>query len=149
MAASILTGEAFSRNDISKLAQLFEQSFDYYITHNSPFFCDYLKALRTVAGLGFAAALADKSLFCVYQHHLHRFVVQNEGNFKTNPGAKRSISQAMAEMIATAALCFYALQFPRYYEDFIAALRYTLVKIPVFSDGRDEAEKLLARFIIS
>jgi len=59
MANRILTGEPFSRNDVSKLAQLFEQSFDYYISHNTPFFSDYLNALRTVVGLGFTASLVD------------------------------------------------------------------------------------------
>lgn len=145
MANRILTGEPFSRNDVSKLAQLFEQSFDYYISHNTPFFSDYLNALRTVVGLGFTASLVDRQLFCIYQHYLERFIALNEGDFKRNPGSKRGLAQAVAEMTYTAALCFYALHFPRYYEEFITALHYTLVKIPSLSGRRDEAEALLAR----
>lgn len=138
MAEFILTGEQFSRNDVSKLAQFFEQSFDYYINHNTPFFSDYLNALRTVVGLGFTASLVDRQLFCIYQHYLQRFIALNEGDFKRNPGSKRGLAQAVAEMTYTAALCFYALHFPRYYEEFIAALHYALVKIPSLS-GKQKA----------
>lgn len=148
MATGILAGEPFSRNDISILAALFEQSFDYYIYHNSPFFSDYLNALRTVVGLGFTASLVARSLFCIYRHYLERFIAQDEGDFKVNPGAKRSIAQAVAEMINTASISFYALRFPRYYDDFMAAFSHTVVKIPTFTGNRAEAERILAHLVI-
>lgn len=148
MAKSILTGEPFSRNDISKLAQLFEQSFDYYVNNQSPFFPDYLKALRTMIGLAFTAALTDRDLFFTYQHYLERFIAQDLGDFKINPGAKRGISQAVAEMVNTGAISFYALRFPRYYDDFRVALCYTLAQIPRLNGEQDEAERLLGHLVI-
>ena len=60
MAKGILAVQPLSRNDISILANLFELSFDYYIAHDSSFFPDYLKSLRTVVGLGFTESVGFK-----------------------------------------------------------------------------------------
>ena len=148
MAKSILTGEPFSRNDISKLAHYFEQSFDYYLNNHSPFFNDYLKSLRTIVGLGFTAALADHDLLSTYQHYLERFIAMNEGDFRVNPGAKRGIAQAVAEMVNTGGFSFYALKFPRYYHDFYEAVCYTLVQTPKLSGEPNEVERLVAQLTI-
>src|SRR5258707_10820246 len=99
MAKKILATQPLLRNDVPILAQLFEVSFDYHLTNHSPFFPDYLRALRTLIGLGFTAALADKDLFSIYKQYLETFLNQEAGDFKSNQGAKRLIAQAASEMI--------------------------------------------------
>lgn len=82
MANIRLTVQPLSRNDISIMTSLLEQSFDYYLNLYSPFFSDYLRALRTVVGLGFTAVLADRSLLSIYQWYLNHFMQQKEGGFQ-------------------------------------------------------------------
>ena len=145
MAKSILAVEPLSRNDIPILANLFEVSFDYYINNNSPFFIDYLCSLRTLVGLGFTAVLADRTLLCIYQHYLERFIAHDEGNFRVSQHAKILIAQSVAEMVVTATVSFSALKNPRYYEDFRVALHYTLAKIPELFDEQGKAQSILTR----
>ncbi len=144
MANIRLTVQPLARNDIAILANLFEMSFDYYINHNSPFFVDYLKNLRTLIGLGFAATLADKSLLSIYQYYLNNFMAHEEGNFKTEEGAKRLIAQSSAEMIASSTISFSALDYPSYYEDFMKALHHTVAKVPEFTEMKMEAARILS-----
>ena len=144
MANIRLTVQPLLRNDIVILANLFELSFDYYIKNNSPNFIEYIQSLRTVAGLGFTAAFVDEGLLFIYQRSFDQFMMHNEGNFKENEGAKRLIAQSAAGMVATAILSFNALNYPRYYEDFRAALRYTIAEIPKYTDKEAEAERILS-----
>jgi hypothetical protein len=148
MAKGILAVPPLSRNDISILAHLFEVSFDYYIHNNSPFFLDYLQALRTVVGLGFTAVLVDRQLLCIYQRYLELFLAQEEGNFKERKEGKTLIAQSVAEMASTAVISFSILKFPHYYEDFLLALHYTMAKIPELIDENNEAERILSYFIV-
>ena len=149
MANIRLTVQPLSRNDIVSLANLFELSFDYHIKHNSPFFIEYLRSLRTVAGLGFTAALADEGLLFIYQRYLNHFMRHKEGNFKESEGSKRLIAQSAAGLVSTAVLSFDALNYPRYYEDFIAALRYTIAEIPKYTDKEAEAERILSYLTVN
>jgi hypothetical protein len=147
MANGILAGEPLSRNDLLTIVQILEQSFDYYVNHNSPFFPEYLQALRTLIGLGFAAALADKNLLYVYQSYLGGFLMQEEIDFKVNPGTNRGIAQSIAEMIHIASICFYALKFPRYYTDFIAAL-HTILVVPGLGEQK-EAKRIVEQLAVT
>ena len=148
LAVYILAVQPLSRNDISILAQFFETSFDYHIEHESAFYSDYLKSLRTLIGLGFAAALADRSLLCIYQTYLDRFLAGKEGDFKAHPEFKTSIAQCSAEMVGTAAMCFSALGCPQYYQSFIDALYQTIVRMAQFTDSYSEAERILGKLTV-
>jgi hypothetical protein len=75
----MVTIELLSCNDIPILAQLFEESFDYYIKKNPLFVADYIRDLRTLVGLGFAAVLADNGMVCVYQTYLKSFMAADRG----------------------------------------------------------------------
>jgi hypothetical protein len=151
MANIRLTVQPLSRNDIVELANLFELSFDYYIKNNSPFLIDYLRSLRTLVGLGFTAtaALGNKALLCIYQRYLDDFMRHKEGNFKESEGAKTLIAQSVAELVATAILSFNALNYPRYYEEFMLALQYTMAIIPHFTDKSSEAERILSYLTVN
>ena len=59
MAQNILSDAPLSHNDKLILADLFEVSFTYYRDHQSPFVTDFIREIRTIAGLGFTAVLAD------------------------------------------------------------------------------------------
>ena len=144
MANRSLAAQPLLSNDIPFLVQLFEESFDYYIAHDSPFFKEYLQALRTLAGLGFSASLVDRSLLCIYQIYLSSFMAHGEGDFKANRGAKTLIAQHTAEMVRAATISFHALHYPRYYNEFIEALHYTISKIPSLSSQDHEAKRILA-----
>ena len=148
MAHRILAVEPLSRNDIPILAHLFEVSFDYYLGTNSPFFIDYLKHLRMLAGLGFTAVLVDRDLLLTYQHYLDRFMVHNEGDFRASQNAKTLIAQSAAEMVVTAAISFSALNCPRYYQDFIVALHHTIATIPERGEEQRNAQSILARLAV-
>ena len=143
MANIRLTVQPLSRNDISIITSLLEQSFDYYLNLYSPFFSDYLRALRTVVGLGFAAVLADRSLLSIYQWYLNHFMQQNEGDFREAISAKTHIAQCTAEMVGTAVISFQALGHPLYYGDFLQALHYILTHITTLANQTKEAERIL------
>src|SRR5271167_3873685 len=99
MANVSLAISPLSRNDIPIIANLLERSFDYFIDHYSSYFYEYLKSLRTVAGLGLTAALVDRDLLCIYQRYLKQLLAHKEGNFRESVGAKTSIAQCLSEMI--------------------------------------------------
>lgn len=144
MANRIMAAQPLSRNDLPILVQLFESAFDYYLDGYSPFFPDYLRALRTLVGLAYTATLADKSLLCSYQLYLARFLAENEGDFRANPHAKRSIAQSVSEMVSTSTIAFNALKYPRYYDDFIEVLRCTIAKIPESPSEKKEVSRILS-----
>lgn len=144
MAEHMLTAKLLSRNEITMLAQLFETSFDYHLNHQSAFFTDYLRSLRTLAGLGFTAVLADRDLLSVYQIYLRQFMAQKEEDFSKSPN-KTLIAQSAAEMVATSIISFRALNFPRYYETFNQALKSTAANIPRLLCRASEAESLFTR----
>ena len=148
MAKGILAGEPLLRNDLFVLAQKFEHSLDYYTNHNSPFFSDYLRAVRTLVGLGFTAALSDRHLLYLYQPHLARFLAAEERDFKLSHESKKGVARAVAEMVYTASLCFYTLKFPQYYNDFIAVLRYILTQVPGTSSEQKEVGHLLEHLTV-
>ena len=60
---------------------------------HSPFFSDYLRALRTVVGLDYTAVLADRSLLSIYQWYLNHFFQHKEGDFREAQSAKTHIAQ--------------------------------------------------------
>jgi hypothetical protein len=124
-----LSARPLLRNDISTTAQLFEVSFDHYLNDDAPFYNDYLRALRTLAGLGFTASLADYDLLSSYQTRLKWFLDQHAGDFKGG-GDKKIIAQLLSEMLWSCSVCFSALQYPSYFEEFAQALGYTMAKIP-------------------
>jgi hypothetical protein len=143
MANSRVAVQSLSRNDLSLIASLLEESFDYYLNHNSPFFVDYLRALRTLVGLGYTAVLADNALLSIYQRHLDGFHGQQNGNFREREGAKTFIAKSVSEMISVAITSFSALEHPRYYHDFLQALHYSLFKVPRLTEDVEEGKRLL------
>ena len=149
MAKASLTVQSLSRNDLAIIASLLEQSFDYYLTNNSPFFSDYLRSLRTLIGLGYTAALADRSLLSIYQVYLNNFIKHKEGDFREALGAKTSIAQSTAEMVGTAVISFNALRHPRYYGDFLQALKYILTRVPRLTNNTGDAERILDGLTVS
>lgn len=138
MANFILTAKPFPRNDISELAQLFECSFDTYLESSEFFYKKYLGSLRTLIGLGFTAALADRDLFSIYHRYLQQFLNNQEGNFRKQIGAKTAIAQSTANMVQLATDCFYYLEYPPYYKSFLTALRYALQGLTLPDNKRVE-----------
>lgn len=138
MANWILTATPLSCNDIPILAQILQKSFDYYANHNSAFFKEYLQALRTVVGLGFSAVLTDEFLLTCYQNYLNPFINCGKGDFKVHEGSLLGIAQQTAEMVRIATISFQALQYPRYYADYIGALHYVMKRIATIGELTDE-----------
>ena len=143
MAKAILTAEPLSRNDIPIIAQIFQVNFDYYIHHNTPFFRDYLKALKTVIGLGFTAVLVDEMLVCSYQIYLDPVMVHGKGDFKSNQEYKVMIAQHVSEMVRISTISFQALRYPDYYENFLEALRYLITRLIESTEEIAEAARIL------
>lgn len=103
MAKGILAGEPLLRNDLQIIVQILEQSIEYTINHNSPDFSDFFQAMRTLAGLGFTAALADEHLSSVYQAYFSEFLIYEEKT-RTNLGTSRALADSIANMIYIASL---------------------------------------------
>lgn len=148
MAKASIAGQPLECNEISLLARVFERSFEYHIDHNSSSFTEYLQSLRTLVGLGFTAALANGSLLSVYQTYLNQFLAKNEGDFKVNALNKTIIAQSTAQMVAIAVISFMILRHPRYYEDFLVVLEYTLIKTPLLFDQQRDVEGILKRLAV-
>ena len=127
MGKSILAVQPLTRNDISMLSQVLEASLVHY-SHNTSFFTDYLKALKTLVGLGFTAALVEGRLLNSYRTYLECFLSHGEGDFKANQDAQKRIAQYVAEMVGLSTIHFHLLKYPRYHEDFIHALDYAMAK---------------------
>src|SRR5262245_24246965 len=106
MAKKTLAVRPLSFNDLSTIARLFEVSFDVHLNNPSLSIADYLCSLRTLVGLGFTAALADKELLGIYQTYLRQFLALHEGDFQKGEGAKKRIAQSLAEMVDIAIRAF-------------------------------------------
>jgi hypothetical protein len=150
MANLMVTIDSLSCKDIDSLALLFERSFDYYVNESSIFFEDYHIVLKTVVGLGFAAVLADKHslLLSVYQTYLRPFLQAEEGNFLECPGQKTMIAQCCANMVGTAVVSFSALRCPDYYQDFLTALKGTIIANLPRLDHEKEAQRILKKIAV-
>ena len=149
MAKASLAVHPLSRNDISIIAKLLEQSFDYYLNHISPFYSDYLCSLRTVVGLGYTAVLTDTFKLSTYQRYLNCFIEQKKGDFRKAEGAKKLIAQVTAEMVGTAVSSFKVLRYPLYYGEFVKALHHTIATVPRLTIANNEADRIISRLMVN
>ncbi len=144
MANVSLTSCLPLRNDIYQLAHIFETSFHYFLNNNSPFEEDYLKGMKTIAGLGFTAVLVDDWMLPFYQKQLQIFLQYCD--FKKNQGSLSLLSLSIAEMLDLASPAFRRIGSPRYYEDFTATAKKAIGHAA--SDvGREEKERLLGAIL--
>lgn len=120
MANKSVSALPLSRNDVSCLAQPFQLAFNYFCTHNSPLYEDYVKRLGVVVGLGFTAVLVDGTFLQNYQLQLQIFL--DHVDFKSHPQRTVALSLAMAEMVNLGAYLFRVLGYPGYYDYFAAAV---------------------------
>ncbi len=139
-----------SRNgDIIRLAELFHISFEYYATHESPLGDDFVRDVRTLVGLGFAACLADGSYIGCYQPYLTYFLNHDHGDFRKHSGALKPLSDAIAHMVLLAVSSFRILRdlnYPDYYQAFINVVKKTTNNIRTNMAGKNEqAREILKR----
>ncbi len=137
-----VAAEPLSRNDIHSLAQILQVSLDYYCKYSSPFIDDYMKRLRAVVGLGYAAVLMDNDTVSFYQNYLDTFL--HFRNIRQHPTKTVILSQAVAEMINWAAYLFRLLNYPECYEYFVHTVKETVNGrvTHLYADAK-EAQRLL------
>ena len=144
MAKSILSGTPFSHNDKLILSDLFEVSFTYYRDHQSPFVTDFIREIRTIAGLGLTAVLADDGYLYPYQSYFNDFIQGNQGDFREDAGHASLWGQRMAEMITISLGSFRRLDYPDYYHDFMEAIEKNLKNVRIDLAGKTaEGKRLL------
>ena len=125
------------------LAELYEVSFSYYRDHRSPQAADFIREIRTIAGLGFTAVLADDGYLLPYQSYLDDFIRGNLGDFRGDPGHASLWGQRMAEMIEISLGSFRRLNYPGYYADFIEAIEKNLKNMRIDLAGKTAESKRL------
>ena len=135
MANLSVSATRLSSKDISDLAQIIEINLQYYCAYNSPMEKDYLRAIKTVIGLGFTAAMVDDSLVAIYHSRLNTFL--NYGDFKQYQGSLKYLSTAIAEMVDLSVQLFRYIGYPDYYNDFVAAARKMLDNIASNMEGKN------------
>jgi hypothetical protein len=146
MSNPSVMGAPLSRKDILILAHLFEISVDYYRTHTSPGVLDFIQALRTLAGLGLTASLADGGYLYPYHTYFDRFARAECGDFRQDPGVSALWGQTLAEMVSLGLDSFRRLGYPGYYSDFRETLEKAIQNIRVdLAHQGDEAKRLLEK----
>lgn len=142
MAHNSLTSTLFPNNEIINLAKLFEIPLLYYREKNSPLEKDHIKALRTIAGLGFTAILVDGAWTSIYDRHLRAFSTCDQLTRTKNMISQLAL--ATAEIAGGASYIFRVLNHPGYYKDFEVALKKVVNHLSIQLDGKtEEAERLL------
>lgn len=134
-----------SNNDVLVLAKLFEISVDFFRTHQSPNTKDFLLSLRTIAGLGLTASLADDGGIMPYQIHFNRFIHAKQGDFRKDKNDHASLwGSTMANMVAMSLDSFRRLNYPAYYADFFAAVEQAIKNVRVDLENETEnSERIL------
>lgn len=136
MSHAILSCASFSHNDVLTLAKLYEVSFSYYRNHHSPQAVDFIREIRTIAGLGLTAVLADDGYLYPYQIYFDEFIRGNKGDFREDVGATSLWGKRMAEMIEISLGSFRRLNYPGYYADFVEAIEKNLKNVRVHLAGK-------------
>lgn len=133
-----------SHNDVFVLAKLFEVSFDYFRTHTSPNVADFILNLRTIAGLGMTASLADDGGIMPYQMHFNRFLYSDQGDFREDANSPSIWASMMADMVAISLDSFRRLNYPGYYADFVCAVDKTIKNVRIdLASETEEAERIV------
>lgn len=146
MANMIVHGGILTDQQMMQFRQLFTLPFHYYRNHTSPFESDFIRHLRTLAGLGFTASIVEGYL-CPYQSYFNAFNAADCGAFQHDAGADDLWGSRLAEMVTLGLNSFRRIGFPPYYADFFAAIQAALQSIPLeCGDQRKEAEQLLHLF---
>ena len=140
-----------SRNgDVIRLAALFYISFEYYSAHASPMGAAFIQDIRTIAGLGFTACLANDGYIACYQPYLHYFLNHDEGDFRKHPGALPILSEALAHMVVLGMKSFRILRnpsYPHYYHAFIHAVKKTTNNVRTNMAGKNEEARDVLKWL--
>ena len=136
---------SMSDNDIIVLAKLFEIPIEFFRSHQSPNAKDFTTALRTIAGLGFTAALVDDGGIMPYQSYFNRFIHAEQGDFVKDQTIHTSTcGQTMATMVVMGLDGFRRTQYPAYYEDFREAIKTAIQTVLTAGAGKaGEVERIL------
>src|SRR6266481_430667 len=123
-----LTTPPWSRNEISDLTCLFEESFRFHYNNaviaTTPSVQNYLKAIRTVVGLGFAATLVQNDLTLFIQRLVNKFIRYQ--NFYNHPEHIQKLASTLVSLISCSSDFFHDLDHPSYGDAFEQALAHCL-----------------------
>jgi len=134
-------------NDVLSLAEIFDFTLQYYCTHSSSLEDEYFKKLSTIMGLGFTTILVDGDLLVIYERHLQTFI--RSRNFKAYPGYSKVLSYAITEVINGAIPLFPLIDYPKYYDTFVAEVESATNHIIVQESGKLEEAKRLMQILFS
>lgn len=133
MAGSILKSFKLSSNDVSDLSDVLSSEMNVYRQNPQALFSDkYCTWLNLIVGLGFTAVLSDK--YNRYQPEYMKYLdsylkVRKSLPKDFNKGEISIVSESIACMAQLALQAFpYSLNCPRYFDDFIEALRQTICR---------------------
>ena len=143
MAHPSVSCRPFSDNDVLILANLFEISFSYYRDHYSPQAIDFIREIRTIAGLGLTAVLSDNGYLYPYQTYFNEFIQGNKGDFREDTAAASLWGKRMAEMISISLGSFRRLNYPGYYAEFVEAIEKNLKNVRIDVAGKTAEGKRL------
>jgi len=147
MANSILATSRLSRNEISSLARVFEISFDHFCRpgHYFPNANDYLREIKTIVGLGFAAVLVENDyLLTTYQSQLAIFLQCFD--FRSNKKRWSQLSQSLAEMIGLS-LGLSAYNYQNYFQGFSICLRRILSSVSIQMHLDKETDRIVNKVL--
>lgn len=150
MVIASLSGAHPLRNeedDVSRLADLFHVSFQYYATQLSPLISDFIRDIRTIAGLGFTACLADETYAVCYQGYLDCFIQHDRGDFRQHRGALFLLSQTLANMVILAIDSFRTLPHCSYYPSFVEVVKKTIDNVRTGMAGKRAEAKLILKLL--
>lgn len=150
MVIASLAGAPLLRNeedDISRLADLFHVSFQYYSTQLSPLTSDFIRDIRTIAGLGFTACLAAETYAVCYQSYLDCFIQHGRGDFRQHRGALFLLSQTLANMVILAIDSFSTLPNCNYYLSFVEVVKKTIDNVRTNMAGKKAEAKLMLKLL--
>lgn len=142
-----VTATPLSHNDVFVLARLFEVSFHYFRTHSSPNVTDFILDLRTIAGLGLTASLADDGGIMPYQMYFNRFIHAGRGDFREDDQSTSLGANTMANMVMMGLSSFRRLNYPDYYASFISRVEKTIQNVRIdLADETENAERMVRLF---
>jgi len=147
VAASLVGAHPLCNNkgdDTSHLAEIFHTLFKHYTLNSSPTAVDFIQSLRTLAGLGFTACLANHGHIACYQPYLNCFLEHDSGDFRRHSASLLLLSQAMANMVLLAIDNFRFLCHANYHNDFINIVKNILNNLITNTSEKKEVTKRIA-----
>jgi len=143
MAKRILAATSLSRNDIQRLANVFQISLKYFQEHNSSLAADYSCNMKTVAGLGFTASFVGNRHACslLYEEKLKTF--RRYCDSSENIDATALVSLSLAEMVSLSLQDFLYTGYPGYSDHFAASLKTLTSHVSLaLADQGEEAREI-------